>query len=44
MRLRHNPAKPIHFSLLLNIVFGLASTFGGCLLRLNFHFVDQFLR
>ena len=27
MRLRHDPTKPPHFSLLLNAMFGLASTF-----------------
>lgn len=27
MQLRYDPEKPPHFSLLLNIVFGLASTF-----------------
>ena len=29
-RLQYDPAKPFHFGLLLNIAFGLASTFGEC--------------
>ena len=33
VRLRHDPAKPPHFSLFLNAVFGLASTFREYQLR-----------
>ena len=28
--LRYNSEKPAHFGLLMNVVFGLASTFGAC--------------
>lgn len=31
-RLRHDPAKPVHFGIVLNVSFGFVSTFGACIM------------